>query len=203
MRKRRQNRKSSCYICRKHPTASVGKSGKEISRAPEGRQTEGKKTQTATPAASTSNTVNTDGLKPQDNTATEQQACDWMNECVCVCVCVCVWTCKIYGTGLTWIVLNHETKGSEAGREAPRPRQPAAPIEHRTQGTGGDNPPAPQGSGCLGMSRVRDPGPRPVPKRTKHPRQPTKAPLYVYVYVFSRRFYPKRLTNKDITSYKR
>ena len=26
--------------------------------------------------------------------------------------------------------------------------------------------------------------------------------VYVYVYVFSRRFYPKRLTNEDITSYK-
>jgi len=27
--------------------------------------------------------------------------------------------------------------------------------------------------------------------------------LLVYVYAFSRRFYPKRLTNEDITSYKR
>ena len=26
---------------------------------------------------------------------------------------------------------------------------------------------------------------------------------HVYVYVFSRRFYPKRLTNEDITSYKK
>jgi len=27
--------------------------------------------------------------------------------------------------------------------------------------------------------------------------------FYVYVYVFSRRFYPKKLTNEDITSYKK
>jgi len=31
----------------------------------------------------------------------------------------------------------------------------------------------------------------------------TFAASYVYVYAFSRRFYPKRLTNEDITSYKK
>ena len=45
-----------------------------------------KKTQAATtPAASTYNpTVDMDGPKPQDDTATAQQACNWANECVCV-----------------------------------------------------------------------------------------------------------------------
>ena len=32
--------------------------------------------------------------------------------------------------------------------------------------------------------------------------EPIEGSFYVYVYVFSRRFYPKRLTNEDITSYK-
>ena len=55
---------------RKHPTASVGKPAGESSGAPAGRQTERKKTAT-TPTACTYNiTLDTDGLKPQDNTAT-------------------------------------------------------------------------------------------------------------------------------------
>ena len=55
---------------RKHPKAHpMGKTRQRIIRSTAGRQMEKKKLTATTPATSTW-TVGTDGLKPQDNTAT-------------------------------------------------------------------------------------------------------------------------------------
>jgi len=51
---------------------------------------------------------------------------------------LCFWACKIYGMGLTWIVLDGGCRGPtprdhKQAEWAPRPRQSAVPMEHRTR----------------------------------------------------------------------